>query len=318
MLDLQAGGGRGRLEPGNAICYSGYREGQSPVTRIYPSRDEIREDLLILARNWRYLRLYDCGPHAEAVLDVIRAEALNFKVMLGLDMAAEMSNPRCPWGAYYSDETLAANRRANAAEIRRAVDLATRYDDIVFSVSVGNEASVEWTDHMVPVDRLVAYVGELRRALRQPITFCENYVPWTCKLEPLAAVLDFLAVHTYPAWEYRSIHDALEYTRQNYYSVAARYPGKPVVITEAGWTTAANGRGIDPHNASEELQARYYRQLMEWTTGAGILTFVFEAFDEPWKGSADPLEPEKHWGLFNVDRTPKQVMRDLYPDLVGA
>jgi exo-beta-1,3-glucanase (GH17 family) len=165
------------------------------------------------------------------------------------------------------------------------------------------------------VDSLVAYVTEVRRAIRQPITFCENYVPWTYKLEPLAEVLDFIAVHTYPAWEYRSIHDALEYTKQNYHTVVERYPGKPVVITEAGWTTAANGRGIDPHNASEELQARYYEQLMEWTTGAGILTFVFEAFDEPWKGSPDPLDPEKHWGLFNVDRTPKRAMRNLYPDL---
>jgi exo-beta-1,3-glucanase (GH17 family) len=321
MFDLLAaeatGGRRGRLPPGNAICYSGYREGQSPVTRVYPSREEIREDLLILARNWRYLRLYDSGPHAEIVLDVIRGDALDFKVMLGVDMAAEMSNPHCPWGAHFSDETLAANRRANEAQVRRLIDLAGRYPDIVFSVSIGNEASVEWTDHMVPVDSLVAYVAEVRHAVRQPITFCENYVPWTYKLEPLAEVLDFIAVHTYPAWEYRSIHDALEYTKQNYYSVVERYPGKPVVITEAGWTTAANGRGIDPHNASEELQARYYEQLMEWTTGAGILTFVFEAFDEPWKGSADPLDPEKHWGLFNVDRSPKRVMRNLYPDLVG-
>jgi exo-beta-1,3-glucanase (GH17 family) len=55
---------------------------------------------------------------------------------------------------------------------------------------------------------------------------------------------------------------------------------------------------------------------MEWTSGAGILTFVFEAFDEPWKGSPDPLDPEKHWGLFNVDRSPKRVTRNLYPDLV--
>jgi exo-beta-1,3-glucanase (GH17 family) len=183
---------------------------------------------------------------------------------------------------------------------------------------VGNEASVEWTDHMVPVDRLIAYVEEVRRGVRQPITFCENYVPWTYKLEPLAETLDFIAVHTYPAWEYRSIHDALEYTKQNYYSVVEHYPGKPVIITEAGWTTAANGRGIDPHNASEELQASYYAQLIEWTSAAGILTFVFEAFDEPWKGSPDPLEPEKHWGLFNVDRTPKLVMRSVYPDLVEA
>ena len=77
------------LKYGNAICYSGYREGQNPDARIYPSYEEVREDLLILAKNWKYLRIYDCSPHAETVLDVIQKEALHFKVMLGLDMAAE-------------------------------------------------------------------------------------------------------------------------------------------------------------------------------------------------------------------------------------
>jgi exo-beta-1,3-glucanase (GH17 family) len=38
--------------------------------------------------------------------------------------------------------------------------------------------------------------------------------------------------------------------------------------------------------------------------------FFFEAFDEPWKGDpGNPRGAEKHWGLFKVDRTPKQVMR---------
>ncbi len=304
------------LEHGNAICYSGYRDGQSPHERRFPSYEQVREDLLILAKNWRYLRLYDCSPHAETVLKVIRNEGLHFKVMLGLDMAAEMSNPHCPWGAEFSDDVLDANRRANGEEVRRLVEFANAFDDIVFSVSVGNEASVEWTDHMVPVAALVAYVREIKKSIAQPVTFCENYVPWTYKLEPLAEELDFIAVHTYPAWEYRSIHDALDFTRQNYQSVVDHYPGKPVVITEAGWTTAANGRGIDPHNASEELQASYYEQLIEWTTAENILTFVFEAFDEPWKGSPDPLEPEKHWGLFDVNRVPKLVMRDRYAELL--
>jgi len=300
------------LEHGNAICYSGYREGQNPGAGIYPSYEEIREDLLILAKNWQFLRLYDCSPHAETVLAVIRDEGLNLKVMLGLDMAAEMSNPRCPWGAEFDDETLDANRRGNSKEVRRLISMANANPHTVFSVSVGNEASVEWTDHMLPVGNLVDYVREVKREIRQPVTFCENYVPWTYKLEPLATELDFIAVHTYPAWEYRSIHDALEYTKQNYHSVVDHYPDKPVIITEAGWTTVANGRGIDPHNASEELQARYYEELLEWTTQEKILTFVFEAFDEPWKGSPDPLEPEKHWGLFNVDRTPKLALQDLY------
>ncbi len=300
------------LQHANAICYSGYREGQNPGAGVYPSYAEIKEDLLILAKNWRYLRLYDCSPHAETVLAVISAEALDFKVMLGVDIAAEMSNPHCPWGADFSDEVLDANRQHNIEEIDKAITLANRYAEIVFSISVGNEASVEWTDHMVPVDSLIAHVRRIKAAAKQPVTFCENYDPWTYKLEPLAAELDFISVHTYPAWEYRTMDDALEYTKQNYHSVVNHYPDKPVIITEAGWTTASNGRGIEPWNASEELQARYYEELLEWTTEEKVLTFVFEAFDEPWKGSSHSDEPEKHWGLFNVERKPKLVMQELY------
>jgi len=294
---------------GGAICYSGYREGQSPNTQTYPSHEEIREDLLILAHHWRFLRLYDCSTHAERVLEVIRREKMDFQVMLGMGLGAEVSNPHCPWGADYPDEVLAANRKANEAEARRMIGLADRYRREVFSVSIGNEASVEWNDHMVPVERLIGYARQMRRGIRQPVTFCENYVPWADKLIPLVPELDFISVHTYPVWEYQTIEHALAYTKANYYSVARRHPETPVIITEAGWTTASNGRGIEPDNASEALQAAYYEQLMAWTNEEQILTFVFEAFDEPWKGSPDPLEPEKHWGLFTVDRKPKRVMQ---------
>jgi len=298
----------------NAVCYSGYREGQCPGDGIYPSYDQVAEDLKILASHWRYLRLYDCSRHAELVMEVIRNEGLDLRVMLGANMLAESSNPHCPWGADYGEEVLAENRRENSAEIDRMIELANGHPDLVLAVSAGNEATVDWTDHPVSVERLIDYVRRLKESIAQPVTFCENYVPWTGKLEPLAAELDFISVHTYPVWEYRSIEAALDYTKENYMGVAHHYPDKPVVITEAGWTTRSNGRGIEPHNASEELQAQYYEQLMGWTRELGILTFVFEAFDEPWKGSPDPLEPEKHWGLFTVDRRPKLAMRDLFAD----
>jgi exo-beta-1,3-glucanase (GH17 family) len=301
---------------GHAICYSGYRDGQTPVNGTYPTFEQISEDLHILEKNWHMLRLYDCSQHAETVLEVIRAEDLDMKVMLGADMRAELSNPDCPWeGGSYSEDALNSNRAANSREIGSLVTLAKRYPEIVFSVSVGNEATVEWTDHLVPVESLIAYVHRLKAAIQQPVTFCENYVPWTGKLEALARELDFISLHTYPVWEYQSVESALEYTMQNYYSVADCYPEKPVVITEAGWTTKSNGRGIEPSNASETFQAAYYDQLVDWSIKAGVLTFVFEAFDEPWKGSDDPLEPEKHWGLFTVERRPKLVMRELYPEL---
>jgi exo-beta-1,3-glucanase (GH17 family) len=307
----RSGGLRPLVPHGDAICYSGYREGQSPRTGVFPTREQVAADLRILAEHWEYLRLYDAGPHADIVLDVVEHEAMHFKVMLGVDLAAEASNPACPWGADFPPDTLEANLRANDDQVARAIVLANRYPDIVFAVAVGNEAAVEWTDHLVPVERLVALCRQVRRSVNQPVTSCDNYVPWGNRLEPLAEVLDFISVHTYPVWEYRAPSEALDYTKQNYRLVADRYPDKPVVITEAGWPTASNGRGIDPANASEELQARYHHQLMAWTAADEILTFVFEAFDEPWKGSPDPLEPEKHWGLFTVDRTPKLAMQGL-------
>ena len=303
------------LPKGNAICYSGYRVGQSPDNEVYPTYNEVCEDLKILQRNWMYLRLYDCSHHAETLLKVIEKEKLNFKVMLGAYIGAERNNFGCPWGKIFTEEELRQNKINNLKQIRKLIKLANRYPDIVFSLSAGNEATVEWTDHYVPVDKVIRYVKMIKKHTVQPVTFCENYVPWYDKLKPLAEEVDFISIHTYPVWEYKNIHEAMAYTKQNYHSIAARYPDKPVVITEAGWATNSNGRGIDPNNVSEEFQTIYYNDLMKWSKKEGVLTFIFEAFDEPWKGSPEPLEPEKHWGLFTVDRKPKKVTASLYSDL---
>ncbi|MFN7013514.1 MAG: glycosyl hydrolase family 17 protein, partial [Bacteroidia bacterium] len=192
----------------------------------------------------------------------------------------------------------------------RLIELANQYPDIICLLSAGNEACVDWTDHYVPVSSVMAYVMLIKKEAKQPVTFCENYVPWLTKLKPLAEIVDFISIHTYPVWEYKNIHQALDYTIENYFAVANLYPNKPVVITEAGWATNSNGKGIETHNVSEEYQAIYYNDLVNWSEKEGVLTYVFEAFDESWKGSNDALEPEKHWGLFRIDRTPKLVMEN--------
>ena len=300
------------LTPGNGICYSGFRKGQQPGG-VYPSYEEVKEDLLILRENWKYLRLYDCDEHAQRVLDVISKEQLDFKIMLGAYIEAEMNNFGCPWGGgIYSEEQLKLNQKNNLKKIQKLIQLGNDYREIIFSLSVGNEACVDWTDHYVPVSQVIDYVNLVKKSTRQPVTFCENYLPWLNKLTPLADVVDFISIHTYPVWEYKHIHESLEYTKDNYYAVANKYPGKPVVITEAGWSTNSNGRGINPEAVNEMNQKIYYEDLMEWTIKENIPTFVFEAFDEEWKGSHHPLEPEKHWGLFKIDRTPKLAMKHYY------
>lgn len=299
------------IEPGRAICYSGFREGQRPG-HAYPSYEEVKEDLLLLQGHWKYLRLFDCDPHAKTVLEVISKEKLDFRVMQSAYIEAEMNNFNCPWdGGVYSEDQLEANQVSNQAKIDRLITWANQYPELIFSLSVGNEACVDWTDHYVPEKRVVEYAAQVRSGASQPVTFCENYVPWLVKLDKLAATVDFISIHTYPVWEYKHIREALDYTKENYYAVARKHPGKPVVITEAGWATKANGRGINPENVSETYQKIYFEQLMEWVEEEGILAFFFEAFDEPWKGSPEPLEPEKHWGLFHVDRTPKMAVRNL-------
>ncbi|MDP1822777.1 MAG: glycosyl hydrolase family 17 protein [Archangium sp.] len=297
-----------RLRRTEAICYSGYRVGQSPVTRLYSSEAQVLEDLRLLAPRFPHLRMYDCSPHAQLVLSLIHKHHLPLKVMLGAWLAAEASNPKCPWGGVYEEDVLLRNRRENQVQLAKAISLANRYPDIVSSVSAGNEATVEWTDHLVPVEHVIQYVRTLKAGVRQPVTFCENYVPWQGLLEPLAAEVDFISLHSYPVWEQKGVDAALGFTEENYESVAKRYPGKPVVITEAGWTTKSNGRGIPKANANEAFQKQYFEALTAWSAKRDILTFVFEAFDEPWKGSADPDEPEKHWGLYTVERKPKAVL----------
>jgi len=303
------------IVPANAICYSGFRDGQAP-NGVYPSYEEIKEDLSLLSKNWKYLRLYDCDAHAKRVLEVIENEKFDFKIMLGAYVVAEMNNFGCPWGGgVYTDEELEQNRIKNQNQIEKLIDWANTYPNIIFSVSVGNEACVDWTDHYVPVDRIIEFVKTVKNNIKQPVTFCENYVPWLTKLKPLTEVIDFISIHTYPVWEYKHIHESLEYTKENYYAVANAYPNIPVVITEAGWATNSNGKGINSENVNEEYQKIYYNDLIEWSTQENVLTFYFEAFDENWKGSSEPLEPEKHWGLFKTDRTPKLIMKNQFNNL---
>ena len=298
-----------------AMSYSGFREGQHPDRgdgAVNPSDAEILEDLnILLEHNFKLIRLYDSGENSVTTLKLIRKHDLPIKVLLGMWLQAEFSNHEgCPWLTEpIPDEELAANALANAAELQRGIELARQFNDIVVAVNVGNEALVEWNDHMVPLETVIAYVRQVKAAIEQPVTVADNYEWWIQDGAPLAAEVDFIGVHTYPAWENKTIDEAMPYTIENMLGVSAALPGKPLAILEAGWATTA----IEfEDRANEENQTRYYRELNDWATDNNVTVFFFEAFDEPWKGNpANPLGAEKHWGVFFVDRTPKQVMRRL-------
>lgn len=299
------------IKEGRAICYSGFRKGQYP-NGIYPDYNEVKEDLLLLIKHWKYVRLYDCDAHAKTVLDVITNERLDIKVLLGVYLDAEFNNFNCPWhGGVYPQNQLDANILSNKTKISTLIELASQYKEHIFALSIGNETCVDWTDHYVAPSQIIKYVRDVKALINLPITYSDNYVPWLDSLEELANEVDFISIHSYPVWENKNIHESLDYTKENYYSVCHKYPDKAVIITEAGWTTHSNGNGINPENVNEEFQKIYFENLMHWVSKEKILTFYFEAFDEIWKGSHELLEPEKHWGLFDINRASKLAVKNL-------
>jgi len=303
-----------------AVCYSGFRKGQHPDRgdgAINPSYDEILEDLKILSynSNFKLIRVYDSGENSEMVLKVIKENNINIKVMLGIWLRAELSNHEgCPWITEpIPDHILKENKELNKREIEKGIILANEYEEIVVSVNVGNEALVEWNDHLMDVDTIISYVKKVKAAIQQPVTVAENYKWWALHGSSLAKVVDFLAVHTYPVWEGKDINEGMSFTIENIKEVKDSLPDSKIVISEAGWATIASEFG---ERANEDTQLQYYNDIMKWAEEMHITTFFFEAFDESWKGdSNNPMGAEKHWGIFTEERKPKKVMNEIYSHL---
>lgn len=298
---------------GRAVCYSGYRKNQGPGEKIYPSKDQILEDLTLIVRHkFKYIRMYDANEYAERVCEVITENEIPLKLMLGTGNINEVNNTNCEWNkTVYTDEQLAERRKHNEDAVERLCKLAQMYPDVIFCVSIGNENTPDWGENTVPVDRLIIYAEKLRRETGKPVTFNEGALEWP-KLGGLVEHLDFISIHSYPLWYGLKVEDALAANKKDYENIKSLYPNKQILISEAGWATKSlNGTRMIDGEACEENEVKYYKDLWDWTDKEKITTFVFEAFDEPWKGSGDPDEAEKHWGLYNEDRTPKLVVKEL-------
>lgn len=291
------------LEYGKAICYSGYRQGQSPKT-IAPAKEQIEEDLEILAKDgYRYIRMYDPNIHARRALEVIREKNLPIRCMIGIDSEPEENNPDCPFVKQnMTEEELRKNRERNDAEVEKLIELVREFDAEVAAVSVGNENTPVWGARMVRPKRLLAHAKRLKEALNKPVTFCEGVFEWP-HLKELGDYLDFISVHSYPLHYKETIDVAVELNRKHYQDIKKLFPDKQVLFTEVGWTTKPNIAMV-PGQACVENQKRYITELTEWLERDQIIGFIFEAFDEPWKGS-NPEKSECNWGLYYLDRTKK-------------
>ncbi len=280
------------------ISYGPYRQGQQPGGPD-PSAAQIREDLELLAPQWGMIRVYSSRGPAETILSTIRDAELPMQVLVG---------------AWIAPESEPGAAQANAEEVAAAITLANAFPEQVLAVSVGNETQVSWSAHRSDREALIGHIRAVRRAVSQPVTTSDDYNFWNKpESHAVAREVDFVLLHAYAMWNQQPLDGAVSWTATTVEAIRAEHPAHPVVIGETGWATALNPEGDEvkyihaPAGAGE--QARFFAAFTEWADAAQQPYFYFEAFDEPWKGSADPREVEKHWGLYTVDRRPKEALR---------
>ena len=288
---------------GKAICYSGYRRGQCPKGEA-PSYEQIKEDLLLLSReSFRYLRMYDPNLHARRVLQAIRELHLDMKCIIGIDSDPEVNNPQCPFEVQrYSEQELEAHKERNDRELQELIRLARDFPDEILALSVGNENTPPWGAHMVSQERLLQKVALLKESLTVPVTFCEGVMEWPA-LPRLAQAVDFISVHSYPYHYGTPLSQAVAQNREHYQSICRLYPDRQVIFTELGWSSCASS---EPYLARAGLaeEKQYIESVQDWLEKDRITGFLFEAFDEPWKGRS-PEDSECNFGLYTVDRVRK-------------
>jgi exo-beta-1,3-glucanase (GH17 family) len=293
---------------GNAICYGPHRDGQAPGAES-PTREQLLEDLHIMLGHWNMLRMYGSRGATEEVLSLIKEHGLDMKVVVGAWIGPEAILDEQGNVAEAIPEEIAANQ----AEVDTAIRLANEYPDIVVAVTIGNETQVEWSAHKTRPAVLIKYIRQARAQTEAPVSTADVGTYWAKPhSKEVADELDFVVTHVYAMWNGQQLETAMDWTKHLYAENLANHPDHQFVIGEAGWATqmkkdADEGQWIKGE-ANEANQVVFHRDFIAWATENQVPNFFFEAFDENWKGGDHPDMVEKHWGVFNADRTPKKVL----------
>lgn len=289
---------------GNAVSYGCYRKGQAPGENG-PSKEEILEDLKIISEHWNLIRVYGSDNDAENILEVIKENDLPIKVMLGIWLENETDKPE--------------RKAENIEQVLYGIKLANKYKDILFAVNVGNETQVFWSWHKMKIDKLIFYIQYLRYYTEVPVTSADDYNFWNKhESQSVAKEIDFIVTHIYSLWNGKQLDDSITWLDSVYFNdIKPKHPDKEIVIGETGWATDYNkeksGDGeqgsLIKAEVGLEAQEKYLIMHNQWVNKKKVITFLFEAFDEPWKGGGETSpenEVEKHWGVFYENRTPKE------------
>ncbi len=258
------------------VSFSPIRSDQDPTVGKFPSIAEIDADLALLAGDVTGVRTYTVQSTIAEVPRLAAAHDLSITL-----------------GAWINDQA-----DFNAAELDRLVRAYRENHRQIVRVIVGNE-SVHREDQTV--DQVIGHIRTVKQSVSAPVSTAEPWYLWLDHPELVDAV-DFIAVHLLPYWEGVSLDHAIDYVFRRYRQLQAAYPDKPIVVTEVGWPS--HGRTLHDAVATPANQARFLRRFLAAAEREGLVYYLMEAFDQPWKSKLEG-QAGAHWGIYNAEREAK-------------
>ncbi|MCW0236574.1 MAG: hypothetical protein OJJ21_23455 [Ferrovibrio sp.] len=261
-----------------SMSFAPFRRGQSPLTKTYPTAEQVTEDLQSLKGITRGIRTYTAREGLEIVPP--EAQKLGLNVMQGVWLGPE--------------------KDINDKEVAAAIALANKYPDAIKSLVVGNEVLLRKD---LTVDQVIAYIRQVKAAVKQPVTYADVWEFWL-RFPQLLDEVDFVTVHFLPYWEDLPIAagHSMPHILDVYKTVRAKLPGKPITIGEVGWPS--EGRSRRDAVPSRTEAAGFIADFMQLAKKEGLSYNLVEAFDQPWKVKLEGTVGGA-WGVLDELRQPK-------------
>ncbi len=270
-------------QPVASVSFAPFRRGQSPLSKVYPSAEQVDQDLHALVGRTLGIRTYTAREGLGVVPDL--AAKYGFKVT---------------FGAWLTSEKKPKGKITNEAEIEALIKAANAHPKTIQRVLVGNEVLLRGD---LSPEKLIEYIRRVKAAVRQPVSYADV---WTFYLRypEVGREVDYITIHILPFWEDEphAVDDVEGHIVNIVERIRQTFPGKPILIGEAGWPSIGRDRG--PAVVSTVNEARFVRQMAQLAATHHFDYNIVEAFDQPWKSALENTVGAA-WGILDVDRKPK-------------
>ena len=259
------------------FAFSPYRADQDPQKDIHPSREQIEQDLALLAGKTYAVRTY--------TVKGVLAEVPKLAKKFGINVTV---------GGW-----IGSNEEENNQELERLIQTVNANKKNVVRVMVGNETLLH---NQTSITKLLNYIDQVRAKVDAPVSTAEPWHIWL-KYPELVKQCDFITVHMLPYWEGIAREKAVDYIVSRMQELQAAYPDKPIIIGEVGWPS--DGRTRIHAKTGLKEQATFLRRFLAQAIKEKYVYYVIEAFDQPWKNDSLERGVGPYWGVYNADRNPK-------------